>query len=133
MAAPITLSTTFSLDDIGRYVCNTLDEATASQDFAIHSDARPFDVIVIGGGRFGAVDATHLADISASIPLRVLVLDAGPLALPAHVKNLPPDLNPPAKGGPGTVWGQPWQSDSPMSFNQNFPGLAFCLGGRSVF
>jgi hypothetical protein len=50
MAAPITLSTTFSLDDIGRYVCNTLDEATASQDLAIHSDARPFDFIVIGEG-----------------------------------------------------------------------------------
>jgi len=49
MPAPITLSTTFSLDDIGRYVCNTLDEASASQDSAIHSDARPFDFIVIGG------------------------------------------------------------------------------------
>jgi hypothetical protein len=133
MAASITLSTTFSLDDIGRYVCNTLDEATASQDLAIHSDARPFDVIVIGGGSFGAVAATHLFDIDASHRHRVLVLEAGPLALPEHVQNLPSDLNPPGKGGPGTVWGQPWQSDSPMSFNQNFPGLAFCLGGRSVF
>jgi choline dehydrogenase-like flavoprotein len=133
MPVPITLSTTFSLDDIGRYVCNTLDEASASQDSAIHSDARPFDFIVIGGGSFGAVAATHLFDIDASHRHRVLVLEAGPLALPEHVQNLPPDLNPPGKGGPGTVWGQPWQSDSPMSFNQNFPGLAFCLGGRSVF
>lgn len=98
MAAPITLSTTFSLDDIGRYVCNTLDEATASQDLAIHSDARPFDVIVIGGGSFGAVAATHLFDIDASHRHRVLVLDAGPLALPEHVQNLPSDLNPPGKG-----------------------------------
>ena len=42
MRAPVTLSTTFSLDDIGRYVCNTLDEATASQDSSIQHDARPF-------------------------------------------------------------------------------------------
>ena len=54
MAASITLSTTFSLDDIGRYVCNTLDEASASQDSATHPDARPFDFIVIGGGACGA-------------------------------------------------------------------------------
>ena len=53
MRAPVTLSTTFSLDDIGRYVCNTLDEAKASQDSSIHPDARPFDIIVVGGGSFG--------------------------------------------------------------------------------
>src|SRR5262249_53504816 len=74
---------------IGRYVCNTLDEASASQDSAIHSDARPFDFIVIGGGSFGAVAATHLFDIDASHRHRVLVLEAGPLALPEHVQNLP--------------------------------------------
>ena len=131
--AAVTLSTTFSLDDIGRFVCNTLDEARASQDAAIHPDARPFDYIVIGGGSFGGVAATHLFDIDNSHRHRVLVLEAGPLVLPEHVQNLPPDLNPPGKGGAGTVWGQPWLSDSPMSFNQDFPGLAFCIGGRSVF
>jgi hypothetical protein len=133
MRAPVTLSTTFSLDDIGRYVCNTLDEAMASQDSGIHPDARPFDLIVVGGGSFGGVAAAHLFDIDASHRHRVLVLEAGPLALPEHVQTLPPDLNPPGKGGAGTVWGQPWLSDSPMSFNRNFPGLAFCIGGRSVF
>jgi len=35
--AAVTLSTTFSLDDIGRYVCNTLDEARASQEFGYPS------------------------------------------------------------------------------------------------
>jgi choline dehydrogenase-like flavoprotein len=133
MPAPITLSTTFSLDDIGRYVCNTLAEATASQDPTVHADARPFDFIVIGGGSFGAVAATHLFDIDTAHRYRVLVLEAGPLALPEHVQNLPSDLNPPGKGSPGTIWGQPWNSDSPMVWNQNFPGLAYCLGGRSVF
>src|SRR5215475_3234938 len=46
MNTPLTLSTTFSLDDIGRYVCNTLDEAKASQDPGIHPDARPFDLVI---------------------------------------------------------------------------------------
>src|SRR5258706_4903827 len=127
------LDTTFSLDDLGRYVCNTAQEAIDSQDPNIHPDARPFDVIVIGGGSFGAVAATHIFDRDDAHRHRVLILEAGPIVLPEHVQNLPPDLNPPGKGGAGTVWGQPWQSDSPMNFNQNFPGLAFCLGGRSLF
>ena len=133
MPTPIATSTTFSLDAIGRYVCNTVDEARASQDPMVHADARPFDFIVLGGGSFGAIGATHLFDIDASHCYRILVLEAGPLALPEHVQNLPPDLSPPGKGNPGTVWGQPWDSDSPMGFNRDFPGLAFCLGGRSVF
>ena len=116
MLAPITASTTFSLDDIGRYVCNTFGEAKASQDVALHVDARPFDIIVIGAGSFGSVAATHLFDIDSSHRHRILVLEAGPFALPEHVQNLPPDLNPPGKGNPGTVWGQPWDSDSPMNF-----------------
>jgi Domain of Unknown Function (DUF1080)/GMC oxidoreductase len=133
MPGSVSTSTTFGLDVIGRYVCNTLDEAKASQDRSVHPDARPFDVIVIGGGSFGAVFATHLFDRDVSHRRRILVLEAGPLALPEHVQNLPSDLNPPGKGNPGTVWGQPWDSDSPQGFNRNFPGLAFCLGGRSVF
>lgn len=133
MPGPVNTSTTFSLDVIGRYVCNTLDEARASTDRGAHPDARPFDFIVIGGGSFGAVLATHVFDRDDAHQHRVLVLEAGPLALPEHVQNLPSDLNPPGKGGVDTVWGQPWLSDSLQSFNRNFPGLAFCVGGRSVF
>src|SRR5207247_10171150 len=121
--APVTRPTPIPLSDIGRYAWHTLDEAKASQDSGSHADARPFDFIVIGGRSFGGVAATHLFDIDDSHRHRVLVLEAGPLALPEHVQNLPPDLNPPGKGAPGTIWGQPWLSDSPMSFNQNFPGL----------
>ena len=127
MPGPVNTSTTFSLDVIGRYVCNTLDEARASTDRGAHPDARPFDFIVIGGGSFGAVLATHVFDRDDAHQHRVLVLEAGPLALPEHVQNLPSDLNPPGKGGVDTVWGQPWLSDSLQSFNRNFPGLAFCI------
>lgn len=126
--------TSFTLDILGRYSANSLEEALDSavpdRKFA---DARPFDHIVIGGGSFGAVLATRLFNLDVTHRHRILVLEAGPLALSEHVQNLPPDFGPPGKGNAGTVWGQPWGSDSPQSFNQGFPGLAYCVGGRSVF
>jgi hypothetical protein len=133
MPTPIDDVTTFSFDLIGRYVCNTIEEALASLDSAVLSQARPFDIIVVGGGSFGSVAATHIFDIDKAHSHRILVLEAGPFALPEHVQNLPPDLNPPPKNTPGTVWGIPWLSDSPQVFNKDFPGLAFCVGGRSAF
>ncbi|MXM68676.1 DUF1080 domain-containing protein [Streptomyces sp. HUCO-GS316] len=120
-------TTDFTLDVLGRYVCNGLDEALASTDAAAHADARPFDLIVLGGGSFGAVLASHLFFNDTSRAHRILVLEAGPFALPEHTQNLPPQLN------PSEVWGVPWNSDSPQMWNQRFPGLAFCPGGRSLF
>ena len=133
MPQSVNVSSTFSFDLPARYVCNTLDEAKASQDATLHADARPFNYIVVGGGSFGAVAAAHLFDLDTSHRYRVLVLEAGPFLLAEHVQNLPPDLSPPGKGNGQTVWGQPWTSDSPQNWNQDFPGLAFCLGGRSLF
>ena len=135
VAINIPQDTTFTLDILGRYGCNTLDEALDSTNASLpdQGDARPFDYIVIGGGSFGAVLAARLFNLDVTHSHRILVIEAGPVALPEHVQNLPPDFSPPGKGGAGTVWGQPWDSDSPMSFNQGFPGLAFCVGGRSVF
>ena len=50
--------TDFALDVLGRYVCNTFDEALANSDPVFRAaaqlpprgDMRPFDFIVIGGG-----------------------------------------------------------------------------------
>ena len=123
--APGTPLTAFTRDVIGRYVCNGLDEALRSQAGA--PDARPFDYIVVGAGSFGTVLAARLARRDVTGAHRILVLDAGQYVYPEHVQNLPPDLS------SGEVWGTPWTSDSPQSWNQRFPGLAFCLGGRSVF
>jgi len=99
-------------------------------------DARPFDVIVVGGGSFGGVVAQHLFFQDVAHQHRILVLEAGRLALPEHVQNLPIlGLNAP---GPVTVdpgaaraevWGLPWRTD----VAKGFPGLAYTLGGRSVF
>src|SRR5262249_14447062 len=57
---------------------------------------------------------------------RILVLEGGPVSLPEHQQNLPL-IN------PQEVWGVPWNSDSPQSWNQKFPGLAFTVGGRSLY
>jgi Choline dehydrogenase and related flavoproteins len=138
---PTPQRTDFSLDIIGRYICNGLDEALRSADKSLHPNAHPFDVIVIGGGSFGPVLAQHLFDLDKARHHRILVLEGGPFALPEHVQNLPMlGLNVPGKtsiadlrasgqdGRPrNEVWGLAWHS------NEKFPGLAYCLGGRSLF
>src|SRR5437899_837585 len=133
-----TPETDFSRDVPGRYVCNTFDEALVTVDpnarnaagLSARGDLRAFDFIIIGGGTFGSVLAEYLWFRSTSE--RILVLDGGPFLLPEHVQNLPVlGLNP---ASPRTdhlvqneVWGLAWNSAV------GFPGLAYCLGGRSVF
>lgn len=128
--------TDFSLDLLGRFICNGLDEALRSTDRDIYPDARPFDVIVAGGGSFGAILAAHLFHNDRTRSRRILVLDGGPLLLPEHVQNLPMvgiTAPGPTASDPGSlrefVWGLPWRS----TVKAGFPGLAYCLGGRSVF
>jgi choline dehydrogenase-like flavoprotein len=70
--------------------------------------------------------AARLARRDVTGAHRILVLEAGAYVYPEHVQNLPPTLD------SGEVWGVPWNSDSPQAWNQRFPGLAYCLGGRSV-
>lgn len=124
-------ATEFTKDVLGRYVCSTLDEA-------VGSGGRPFDVVVIGAGMFGAYVADKIYRRGADQNLRVLVLDAGSFVLPTHAQNLPRlgfdapatelvvdnDHDPQERRG---VWGMPWHS------NTKFSGLAYCVGGRSVF
>ncbi len=134
MTAPQPQVTDFTKDVLGRYVCNGLDEALTSGDpSGGRPDARPFDVIVIGGGSFGPIFAEHFVVADKTRSHRVLVLEAGPLSLPEHVQNMPMiglGVPPAVTGDPGPraeVWGLPWRSDVA------FPGLAYTLGGRSVF
>jgi choline dehydrogenase-like flavoprotein len=135
--SPRAQRTDFSLDITGRYTCNGLDEALAS----VGPGARPFDLIVVGGGSFGAALAQQLFANDQAQVHRILVLESGPLALPEHVQNMPlQGLGvPPATtiaqlrsqgldGQPrAEVWGLAWHSSTP------FPGLAYCLAGRSLY
>jgi choline dehydrogenase-like flavoprotein len=134
--------TTFTRDVFGRYVCNTFDEALVTIDANARAaaglpgrgDLRPFDFIIIGGGTFGAALAEHLWFRSTNRSERILVLEGGPFVLPEHVQNVPVlGLN---AGSPrkdhqpqNEVWGLAWNTSDPVGF----PGLAYCVGGRSVF
>ena len=83
--------TTFTRDTVGRWICNTLDEARGS------ATDKPFDVIVVGGGSFGVAFAQHLFALDmAAKRHRILILEAGPFGLPEHVQNVALlGLNPP--------------------------------------
>lgn len=138
MVSPTAQRTDFSVDVLGRYVCNGFDEALASMD-PHRGDTRPFDVVVLGGGSFGSIVAQHL--FHANKAARVLVLEAGPFSLAEHVQNYPmlgltpppptsiADLRDTGRDGQARneVWGLAWHSPS------GFPGLAYTVGGRSVF
>lgn len=114
--------TSFTLDVLGRFTCNTDDEALASTKRA---DARPFDVVVIGGGSFGPILAENVYFDDKTHSRRVLVLDAGPMVLPEHQQNLP------VLGGDieKLVRDVPWAADGKLGF----AGLRVMLGGRSTF
>jgi hypothetical protein len=71
--------TTFSLDVVGRYVCNTLAEA-------VNNGGLPFDVVVLGAGMFGAYCAEKIYHLGARNK-RVLLLEAGAFLVSEHVKN----------------------------------------------
>jgi choline dehydrogenase-like flavoprotein len=133
MVSPTSQYTDFSKDTLGRYICNGLDEALASTS---GPGTRPFDIIVVGGGSFGGAVTQHLLYRDAFRNHRILVLEAGPQLLTEHVQNLPAlglAAPGPVTADPGVpraeVWGLPWRSDDPIGF----PGLAYCLGGRSIF
>jgi choline dehydrogenase-like flavoprotein len=119
--------TSFSLDVLGRFFCSTWQEATGS-------GGPPFSAVVVGGGMYGAYCATKIYRRHPG--KRVLLLDAGPYLVPEHVQNLGRiGLNVPAPIAPGAdprvprelVWGLPWRG------NVDFPGLAYCTGGKSLY
>lgn len=125
--------TSFSLDVMGRFLCNTLAEATVNP---------AFDVVVIGSGMYGGYCASKIYRDSRAVggkPLRILVLEAGPFLVHEHGQNIP-DLglkNPfrpvldtfsdAARNPRDLVWGIGWRS------NAGFPGTAYCVGGKSLY
>ena len=120
-------NTTFSVDALGRYICSTWDEATAN-------GGPPFAAIVIGAGMYGAYCAAKIFRGHPS--KRVLLLDAGRFLVSEHVQNLARiGLNVPSPIAPASdpgvarelVWGIPWRG------NVEFPGLAYCTGGKSIY
>src|SRR2546425_1135382 len=131
MQQPLTAEyTTFTLDTMGRFLANTLQEAVDSSVRTVGDSRRDFDVIVIGGGSFGSIVAERLLLNDTTHSRRILVLEAGPFVLPEHWQNLPfmggaPDMR------------RPWVADTPQSLANgrkplNYPGLMYAAGGRSL-
>jgi len=127
--------TDFGYDVVSRYICNNWGEIGAAQG----AGAYPFDAIVIGAGMFGGYCAENLYRLGGGRAFRILLLDAGAFLLQSHIQNLPQQLSgsvggpkylrsrDDASGAQNVIWGMPWIS------NEVFPGLAYCVGGRSLF
>ena len=81
-------STSFTLDNMGRFLCNTLQEARESAAQSVGGRTRDFDVIIIGGGTFGSVIAEHLFITDKTRSRRILVLEAGPFVLDREVVQI---------------------------------------------
>lgn len=84
---PDTQRTSFSIDGLARFVCNTWDEALAAQG------DQPFDVVIVGSGMYGAYTAAKLFELGVrmsnqSDAPRILVLESGPLLITEHIQNL---------------------------------------------
>jgi len=127
--------TAFTYDVIGRYICNNWQEIVAAQG----AGSYPFDAVIIGAGMFGAYCAEKLYRAGGPSALRILLVDAGAFLLQSHIQNLPQQLGgkiggpnylrtrDDTSGAQNVIWGIPWIS------NEAFPGLAYCIGGRSLF
>src|SRR2546427_7358372 len=122
MPQPLTAEyTTFTLDTMGRFLANTLQEAIDSSSQTLAGSRRDFDVIVVGGGSFGSIVAERLLLNDITHSRRILVLEAGPFVLPEHFQNMPflggtPDFR------------VPWDSHPALGY----AGLLFSIGGRSL-
>lgn len=122
--------TTFSLDGIARFVCNTWDEIQAAQM------GGQFDVVVVGSGMYGAYCATKIFEFTqnSAVKPRILVLESGPFLISEHFQNLT------RIGGLYGVTLEPivepslTKIDEPNYVNQgNFNQHHRCVGGKSLF
>src|SRR5437660_9123077 len=114
-------TTSFTLDNMGRFLCNTLQEAFDSTTITVAGKRRDFDAVIIGGGTFGAVMASTLLLNDITNSRRILVLESGPFTLPEHVQNMP------FQGGTPD-FRVPWDSHPALGY----AGLLFSVGGRSL-
>ena len=79
--------TTFSVDGLGRFICNTWDEILDAQS------GGQFDIVIVGSGMYGAYTAAKLFEQGRRMgndqdAPRVLVLESGPFLITEHIQNL---------------------------------------------
>jgi choline dehydrogenase-like flavoprotein len=119
--------TEFATDAVARFVCSTIHEAE-------NSGGPAFSAVVVGAGAYGAYCAAKIYRTNPAA--RVLLLDAGSFLVSEHVQNMgrigldvPAPIPPASDTGAARalVWGVPWRG------NVDFPGLAYCAGGKSLY
>src|ERR1043166_9383284 len=120
--------TTFTFDNLGRFLCNTLPEAMDSAAVVVGDRRRDFDVIVVGGGSFGCAMAEALFVRDSLRSRRIRGLEQGPFVLPEHFQNMP------YVGGNGAApdFAKRWVNDPALEGALKYPGLLYAIGGGSI-
>jgi hypothetical protein len=123
---PDVQSTTFSVDGLARFTCNTWDEIIAAQG------ETSFDVIIAGSGMYGAYTASKLFELGRrmadeSHAPRVLVLESGPFLITEHIQNLT-RRSTPLGGLVAEPLVEPGQTNA-----DSFVTHSRCVGGKSLF
>ncbi len=126
LSPPDVQRTTFSVDGMSRFSCNTWEEILAAQ----HGGA--FDVVIVGSGMFGAYTAAKLYELGRRMSNReeaprILVLESGPFIVAEHVQNLPRR---------STSLGSLVAEDLVEASQTNEPSMTKhnrCVGGKSPF
>jgi hypothetical protein len=78
-------TTTFSIDGIARFFCNTWEEIRDAKG------SRGYDIIIIGSGMYGAYLASKLFEFGKELgpaAPRIVVLEAGPFLISEQYQNL---------------------------------------------
>ena len=117
--------TSFSLDAVARFVCNTWEEILAAQA------GGEFDAVVIGSGMYGAYTATKLFEFGRRTANpdqapRVLVLESGPFLISEHVQNLT------RVGNIGSLVAEDLVDPGQVR-GSSFVQHHRCIGGKSLF
>lgn len=118
--------TTFSVDGMGRYICNTWDEILDAQR------GGQFDIVIVGSGMYGAYAASKLFEqgrrmANSSDAPRVLVLESGPFLITEHIQNLTRRSTDLASLVAEDL------VDPGQTNGVSFAKHARCLGGKSIF
>ena len=79
--------TTFSVDGMARFTCNTWDEVLDAQA------GGQFDIVIVGSGMYGAYTAAKLFErgrrMTSNLDApRILVMESGPFLITEHIQNL---------------------------------------------
>lgn len=126
-------TTTFSVDGVARFACNTWEELHEVRG------TRGFDVVIVGSGMYGAYLSAKLHEFRQALgpaAAQIAVLESGPFLVSEHIQNLT------RTGDFGSLVFEPLSGPSSQSQVEEPPNClsagnlvdhAKCVGGKSLF